>query len=105
LINLVVEFILFLRFEVGVFIWSGSALEYVEEALSINSLNNGSGLIGLLVLLLLLDLLFGWVFTLIPVDLSTFDLFNLIFITLVEDLEFKFRVSEEFVLVEVESNE
>jgi len=80
-------------------------LEDIEETLILNGLDNGTSLIGLLVLLLLLDLLLGGVFSLIPGDLSSFDFLNFfIIVILVDNLEFKGFVGEVFILVEMEGN-
>ena len=48
-----------------------SGLEDVEERVGINSLDNCSGLASLLMLLLLLDLLLGWVFSFQPLDVCS----------------------------------
>jgi hypothetical protein len=70
-----------------VLIWSSSIVEDIEEAFSFNSLDNSSGLVGLLVLLLLLDLLLGGVLAFVPLDGSTFNLLNIVLIATIEDFD------------------
>lgn len=93
---------LFFGFQVGVLSGSSSVCEDIEEGFSFNSLDDGSGLVGLFVLLLLLDLLFGWVLTLSPCNEGAFSLLDIIVITLVDDFQCEELLIEELVLVEVE---
>ena len=63
-IDLVAELVLFFLIKVA-FLRGNAASEHVEKGLGFDSLDDSTGLVGLLVLLLLLDLLLGWVFGLV----------------------------------------
>jgi len=79
LIHLISHFILLFGVSAVSVGWGFSVLEHVEERVGIDSFHHGSCLSGLLMLLLLLDLLFGWVFTFKPLDSSSLDLLDLVF--------------------------
>lgn len=91
----------------GVFInlGHGESLEAVEHGVSLDSLGDGTGLTSLLVLLLLLNLLLGEIFTILPVDDGRCDLSDLFtFGVLERTSEGELGVGDEFVLTEGEGD-
>ena len=69
------------------FFRSNSAIEIVEETFSFDGLNNSSGFVGLLMLLLLLDLLLGGVFAFLPLDFGSFELLYHVVVAFVDYLQ------------------
>ena len=104
IVDLIAELVLFFLFHVGAFFGGDAVIEDVEEAVSLDGLNDGPGLVGLLVLLLLLDLLLGRVLGLIgPRDGGANNALDLVVrVGTVDDLDGENLLSEVLILVEVE---
>ena len=102
-IDLVAELVLFFLIKVA-FLRGNAASKNVEKGLGFHGLDDGTGLVGLLVLLLLLDLLLGWVLGLVsPRDGCSLNSLHLILgVGLVDDLEREDLLGEVLILAEVE---
>ena len=102
-IDLVAELVLFFLIKVA-FLRGNAASKHVEKGLGFHGLDDGTGLVGLLVLLLLLDLLLGWVLGLVsPRDGCSLNSLHLILgVGLVDDLEREDLLGEVLILAEVE---
>merc|ERR1740139_1063441 len=80
-----------------------SRLENVEDGVGRHGFDNGADFVGLLVLLLLLGLLFGQVFTIFPLDFSAFGLEDILTIfILVANSDGELGVGEPLVFGEME---
>lgn len=103
-VDFVTELVLFFLVHLGALLRDNAVSEHVEEALSLDSLDDGPGLVSLLVLLLLLDLLLGRILGLIgPRNGSAHYALNLIIrVGAVDDLKGEDFLSEVLILVEVE---
>ena len=78
-VDLVTELVLLFLLHVRVLLGGHAVSEDIEEGLGLDGLDDGPGLIGLLVLLLLLDLLLGRVLRLVrPGDRSPHNALNLV---------------------------